>query len=189
LLHDAGKPATLRVEADGRTRFFGHSEAGAALARSALTRWRFPAAFVDRVAQLIVEHLRPGQVASAGRPPTPRALHRFQRSLEDATPDVCWLFLADSLATAGADALLPRWPAYVAHVHQIITWSPTPASASARRMIDGHAVMAAAGIPPGPRVGALLDAADEALAAGEVQTAEEALALVRRLAASDGSDS
>jgi putative nucleotidyltransferase with HDIG domain len=189
LLHDAGKPATLALEPDGRTRFFGHSEAGAELARSMLTHWRFPSVFIERVAKVIVEHLRPGQVGSPGRPPTPRALHRFQRSLGDATPDVCWLFLADSLATVGPEVLLPRWPSYVSHVHRIITWSPPPIAASARRVIDGHAVMAATGIRSGPRVGQLLDAATEALAAGEVRSAEEVLALVRRLAQSTDAES
>jgi hypothetical protein len=43
--------------------------------------------------------------------------------------------------------------------------------------------MAALGIGPGPEVGRLLRAVEEARDAGEVTTREEALALVRRLAA------
>lgn len=182
LLHDVGKPATRTVEADGRTRFFGHSEVGAALAASVLTRWRFPTDFTERVRQLVLQHLRPGQVGEQGEPPTPRALHRFQRSLGDATPDVCWLFLADSLATVGPDALLPKWPAYVGHVHRLITWTPSPTATAVQRVVDGHAVMATAGIPPGPLVGGLLEAVREAVAAGEVLTVDDALALVRSLA-------
>ena len=181
LLHDAGKPATRTVEADGRTRFFGHSEAGAALAREALTRLRMPGRVVERVALLLGQHLRPGQVASPGEPPTARALHRFQADLGDATPDVCFLFLADSLATAGADVLGPRWPAYVAHVRQIIAWSPPPAAAELRRLVDGHAVMRATGLGPGPEVGRILAAVNEAAAAGEATSEAEVLALVRTL--------
>lgn len=182
LLHDVGKPETRTVQADGRTRFFGHSEAGADLAVSMLTRWRLPTDFIERVRQLVLQHLRPGQVGGQGEPPTARALHRFQRSLGDATPDVCWLFLADSLATVGPEALLARWPAYVAHVHRIITWTPSPAATAVQRVVDGHAVMAAADIAPGPLVGELLEAVSEAVAAGEILTVDDALALVRRLA-------
>ena len=60
LLHDVGKPATYRAEPDGRTRFFGHAELGAAMTRDALQRWRIPQAIVQRVALLIEQHLRPG---------------------------------------------------------------------------------------------------------------------------------
>ncbi|HWQ29143.1 MAG TPA: hypothetical protein VNN12_08980, partial [Dehalococcoidia bacterium] len=51
------------------------------------------------------------------------------------------------------------------------------------RLVSGHDVMAALGIGPGPEVGRLLRAVEEARDAGEVTTREEALALVRRLAA------
>jgi putative nucleotidyltransferase with HDIG domain len=181
LLHDVGKPATRTIEADGRTRFFGHAELGADIAVSVLERWRFPHAFVERVALLVRQHLRPGQIATTGAAPTERALYRFQRALGDATPDVCWLFLADSLATVGAEALATTWPAYVAHVHRIVTWQPSATAARLRRVLDGHALMAATGLEPGPRVGHVLAAIDEAVATGEVQTEEQALALARQI--------
>lgn len=182
LLHDIGKPETLTVEQDGRTRFFGHAEVGSDIAAADLERWRLPRWFVERVRALVLEHLRPGQVASAGAAPTPRALHRFQRDLGDMTPDVCLLFLADSLGTVGGDVLLPRWPAYVAHVHRLIAWTRPEAAEQVHSIIDGHAVMAATGLPPGPRIGQMLEAIDEASAAGEVTTVDEALQLARELA-------
>ncbi len=175
LLHDVAKPATRVVAADGRTHFFGHQEQGAQMARDALSRWRLPGALLDRVALLIDQHLRPGQVASPGEPPTARALHRFHTALGDAVADLCWLFLADSLATVGADVLLPRWPAYVAHVHRIVTWQPAVSAQSVRRLVDGHAVMKAAGLRPGPEVGRILAALEEAAATGEITSPEEAL--------------
>ncbi|MEX2229574.1 MAG: HD domain-containing protein, partial [Dehalococcoidia bacterium] len=188
LLHDVGKPTTRTVEPDGRTRFLGHAEAGAAIAREDLARWRLPGALIDRVALLIAQHLRPGQVQSPGEPATAKAIHRFQRVLGDATADVCLLFLADSLATVGADVLLPRWPAYVAHVRRIVTWRAADEGAvtsAARRLVDGRMVIAATGLAPGPVIGRILEALEEAAATGEVSTVEEALALARQLAAAD----
>jgi putative nucleotidyltransferase with HDIG domain len=182
LLHDAGKPATRTVEADGRTRFFGHAERGAEIAGALLRRWRFPAAEVRRVELLVAQHLRPGQLTPPGEAATPRALHRFHRALGDATPDVCWLFLADSLATAGAPSLLPRWGAYVAHVRRIVTWAPPAEARAVARLVDGHAVMHATGLPPGPEVGRILAAIEEAAVAGEVRSPEQALALAVTLA-------
>lgn len=184
LLHDVAKPRTRTVTADGRTRFFGHAELGAEMATSMLSRWRLPRSQTDRIALLIAQHLRPGQVASPGEPPTERALHRFHWGLGDATPDVCLLFLADSLATASPQ-LLDRWPAYVHHVRRIVTWRPPEHAEAVRRLADGHAVMRATGLEPGPAVGEILGAIEEAAAAGEVRTAEEALALARQLAAGE----
>lgn len=182
LLHDVAKPRTRTVTPGGDTRFLGHAELGAAMVGERLRALRFPGAFIDRVALLVEQHLRPGQVRSPGQAPTERALHRFHLALGDATPDVCLLFLADSLATA-PDAVAGRWPAYVAHVRRIIEWRPAVPAQSARRLIDGHAIMAATGLPPGPAVGRILAAVQEAVAVGDVQTLVQAEALARRLAA------
>jgi putative nucleotidyltransferase with HDIG domain len=185
LLHDVGKPRTKTVEADGRTRFFGHGPLGAELAAARLRALRFPERTIERVALLVDQHLRPGQVASPGQSPTASALLRFQRRLGDATPDVCFLFLADSLATAGAEVLAPRWPAYVAHVRRIACWQEPESAREIRRLVGGREVMAATGLEPGPAVGRVLAAIDEAAADGRVKTIEEALALARMLAAGE----
>ena len=146
---------------------------------------RRPEAVVARVGLLIRQHMRAGQVAAPGQLPTPRALHRFHGVLGDATPDVCVLFLADSLATAGAEALLPRWPAYVAHVQRIAAWEPSQAAVRLLGLVDGHAVMRATGLAPGPAVGRVLLGLEEAAAAGEVRSEAEALRLAVDLAATE----
>jgi poly(A) polymerase len=182
LLHDVGKPRTRTVEPDGRTRFFGHGDLGADIVRSRLAAWRFPSRQIERIALLLEQHLRPGQIASPGEPPTPRALHRFHDRLGDATPDVCLLFLADSLATADPRELATRWPAYVAHVQRITCWRPPPAAAEVSALVDGNAVIAATGLPPGPEIGRILAVIAEAAASEEIRDADEALALARQLA-------
>ena len=181
LLHDIGKPATREVGADGRTHFYGHSELGADLATTRLRELRMSSRLIAQVRLLIEQHLRPGQVAAPGQPPTARALHRFHTALGDAAVPLCFLFLADSLATAGSAALLPRWPAYVAHVGRILTWTPQRSSA-APKLLDGHGIMAAAGIGPGPQVGVIQREIDERAALGEIVTAEQARQLARKLA-------
>lgn len=181
LLHDVAKPQTRSVDAADRTHFYGHPEEGAAIAAERLRGWHLPNRVVERVSLLIGQHLRPGQVASPGQPPTAKALHRFQRSLGDASPDLCWLFLADSLATVGPEQLLPRWPAYVAHIQHIVTWRPPAAAQGIAQLVDGRAVMEATGLGPGPDVGRILTAIDEAAAAGELTSAADAIALALTL--------
>jgi len=181
LLHDIGKPATRTVEQGGRTRFFGHAELGAEMAEAVCRRWRLPNAVTAAAETLIRHHLRPGQVAAPGELPTSRALFRFHRDLGDAVAPLCWLFLADSLATVDASTLLPRWPGYVAHVRRIIEWAPSPRAADLRPLVDGHAVMRATGVAPGPELGRILDLVREAIAAEEVTSEPDALALARQL--------
>ena len=181
LLHDIGKPETRTVDADGSTHFFGHSELGAEMARSRLTELRVPAKTIRQVELLVEQHLRPGQVNSPGKPPTDRALHRFHTALGDAAIPLCWLFLADSLATAGADALLPRWRGYAGHVARILAWQPKRAVQTGR-ILDGNEIMEATGIPPGPLVGEIRAKIDEAAAIGEIAGVDEARELAIRLA-------
>jgi poly(A) polymerase len=181
LLHDVGKPETRTEEPDGRSRFFGHATVGSRLAVAQLRHWRLPLVLIERVGLLIEQHLRPGQVSASGQLPTARALYRFQEALRDATPDVCFLFLADSLGTVGAEALVPRWPVYISHVQRIACWQPPPAAAQIHRLVDGNSVMAVTGLRPSATVGRVLAAIDEAAAAGEIATPEAALELAVRL--------
>ena len=125
------------------------------------------------MALLIDQHLRPGQVNAPGKPPTSRALHRFHSAVGGAVTPLCWLFLADSLATVGASALLPRWEHYIAHIGRIISWQPQ-CPKQLGRLLDGHAIMEVTGLDPGPLVGQTLTALDEAVATGQVTTRTEA---------------
>lgn len=181
LLHDIGKPETRTVDADGSTHFFGHSELGGEMAGRRLTELRVPSKTTRQVELLIQQHLRPGQVNSPGKPPTDRALHRFHTALGDAAIPLCWLFLADSLATAGAAALLPRWRGYAAHVARILAWQPKRSTRTGR-ILDGHAIMEATGLQPGPLVGEIRAKIDEAAAVGEIAGVDEARDLARQLA-------
>lgn len=61
LLHDAGKPATTRVEA-GRVRSFGHAAAGAYLARRTLMEMAVPFAVREQVVALVRHHGLPPMV-------------------------------------------------------------------------------------------------------------------------------
>ncbi|MFQ5844421.1 MAG: CCA tRNA nucleotidyltransferase [Planctomycetota bacterium] len=57
LLHDVGKPTTRTVDERGRTRFPGHSDAGADLSDEILARLRYPTRTVKRVHDLVARHM------------------------------------------------------------------------------------------------------------------------------------
>lgn len=180
LLHDIAKPETRTIEADGRMRFFGHARAGALRAAAAARRLRFSGAEVREVEAMVREHLRPLQIAQDG-PPSRRALYRYFRDTGEAAIDVLFLSLADHLATVGPRLDWDDWRNHLEVVgfilaqrfqEEVLTAPP--------RLVTGHDLMDALGLAPGPLVGRLLAAVQEAQAAGEVTTREEAVALARQ---------
>ncbi len=62
----------------------------------------------------------------------------------------------------------------------ILAWRFQEEVTAPPRLVTGHDLMDALGLTPGPLVGRLLEAVQEAQAAGEVTTREEALALARQ---------
>jgi putative nucleotidyltransferase with HDIG domain len=181
LLHDVAKPETRAPDDTGRIRFFGHADLGAETARRVLQRLRYSRRETGYVATLVEEHLRPGQLAG-DEPPTRRALFRFYRDTGEAAEGVLLLSLADALSARGPRMDLESWRAHCAYIaHVLARRREDEAIARPPRLVTGDDLMAALAIGPGPEVGRLLAALEEALGAGEVSTREEALSLARRL--------
>ena len=183
LLHDIAKPQTRAVDSRGRVRFFGHAAAGAGMARAIMERLRFSARETRLVSLLVEEHLRPGQLSSEGGPPSRRALFRYFRDTGEAALDVLILSLADHLAARGPRMRVTSWRNHVAYVNYVMARRHLEEGlVEPMRLVTGHDVMETLRIGPGPEVGRLLRAVEEAQGAGEIHAREEALALVRRLA-------
>ena len=178
LLHDLGKPATRTIEPSGRIRFLGHHEVGATLAAEALRRLRVGGRGVQLVEAMVRHHLRPGQLSQPGAPPTRRAVYRYYRDLGESAVDTLYLNLADYLAARGPMLELEGWRARCEAVAAVLAgWEENKGP---KRLLDGHDLMEALHLPPGPLIGRLLDVAEEAQAVGEVTTREEALAVARK---------
>ena len=189
LWHDVGKPTTRTAEkvADGvRYRFLGHETAGTALMTTRLDALRFSRQEIS-LAQVVVDaHMRPHLLdASFGEAPiSRRALYRFFRDTGgrqlDTLPgvDVVMLALADYQAIFGED-VPPNWDGYLRHAAQLLefAFSDQGMEQSRRPLVDGHTVMEYFSLTPGRQVGELLERLQEAQAAGEIATREDALAL------------
>lgn len=184
LLHDVSKPETKTLEADGRIRFFGHPEKGARKAELICRRLRFGTRETRFVSQLVDNHLRPTMLSQdRSKPPSRRALFRFFRDLDDAAQACFFLYLGDGSAAAGPRLTEDGWKRMVSYVayllaeHERLQVVLEPE----HRLVTGNDLIEALGIAPGPRVGELLRAIDEALAAEEVSTRDEAIEYARGL--------
>lgn len=205
LLHDVAKPETAK-KVDGRLRFFEHDLIGAERAAAIMKRLRFSRAAIDAVAAVVRHHLRPGHLA-AGGPVSDKAVYRLFRDLGDDAPAllaVCWgdhaaylpepqlkKLLAKAVQDPTPDGkelarLKPEEARKTVRHLQLVSLllrkglEPGPGPVP-ERLLDGGQVMKALKIPPGPKVGDVLEKLREAQATGKVKTKEEALAFVQRL--------
>ena len=180
LLHDIGKPATLSRDPDGAPHFYGHEGVGAELAAAVLTRLRFSRPATEWVATIVRHHLRPLLLS---REPvlTRRAVHRFFRDAGAAGVDVVLLALADhppesalpegedgadAALARTADTLLEAW--FECHAEVV---APPP-------LLSGGELVRQYGLAPSPQIGQLQRDLQEAQAAGEVTTTDQARAWV-----------
>jgi poly(A) polymerase len=200
LLHDVGKPNTRSVGDDGRIHFYNHEMVGADLAAERMRTLRFSGDEVALLHSIVLHHLRPGHLSrtkgvgsvrrsalDAGAEalpegPTRRAIYRYYKAIGDSGVEVGLLSLADMLATWGPVLPNKRWlraldvvaTLLAAYFYRSESVAPNP-------LIDGHQLMEALALPPGPEVGRLLEAIREAQAVGQVNSPEEALALAAKL--------
>ena len=92
LMHDMAKPATITVDDEGVSHFYGHSEEGVKMARGIFRRLKFDRDTMDKVCNLILYH-------DDRFPVTPRNVRReMNRVGVDAFPDWIEVRMADTLA-------------------------------------------------------------------------------------------
>jgi len=184
LLHDVGKPARRTVEPDGEIWFLGHEQTGAALAGGIVGRLRLSNREAGMTRQLVLHHLRPGFLS---REPqlTRRAIYRFFKALGDDGPACLLMWWADRLATRGSKSRVDQIAQQRSRLEELLNayFFQAAEVVAPPRLVNGRQLMETFRLAPGPRIGELLAAIEEAQAEGRIRTSEEALALVRELVA------
>jgi poly(A) polymerase len=120
------------------------------------------------------------QLAQIGEAPTARALYRFHRDVGDAMEAVVLVSLADGAGAGGERVTREGWMRQVAYMNSLIVRLRGQGGiVHAPRLLTGRDIMSEFGLAEGPRIGTLLEAVNEAQAAGEVHDRESALTYVR----------
>ena len=180
LLHDVGKPASRQIHPDGEIWFIGHEHTGADLAAPIVDRLRLSNRESQMVCQLVRHHLRPGFLS---REPqlTRRAIYRFYKDLGDDGPACLLTWWADRMATRGPRSRLDQLQQQRARLEELLSpyFFKAEEIVRPRRLIDGYQLMQELRLTPGPVIGELLAAIEEAQAEGRVQSVEDAIGLAR----------
>ncbi len=112
-------------------------------------------------------------------------LYRFWRKTGVAGVDACLLAAARYLGEAGSRLNQDDWLAFVERIARLLQVR-FEGMATTEPLLDGKSLMRALKLPPGPRVGVLLEHIREAQVSGQVNTVTEALAAARDWLESDG---
>ncbi len=163
LLHDVGKPPTFRRAPD-RIRFDGHVDVGVAIGAEICRRFRFSNEDTRQILALIENHMR---FSDAGRMKA-STLKRFFRL--DRFEEHLALHRMDCIAGSGN---LEHW----GFVRERYDAMPEEA-VRPRPVITGRELIAA-GYAPGAGFKEMLRAVEDAQLEGTIETADEALRLVR----------
>lgn len=149
--HDIGKPYTRQVDGEGNAHFPNHDAVGAELVDRIAQRLRFPLAKAERIRTLVARHMFTFDMG-------PRGMRRLYAQLgEEGLRDLLDLKLADMVGTGGrfvADA----YDAFTEFRKRLDDTLAQSTAFTVRDLnVNGHDVMAVLGIPPGPRVGEVLE--------------------------------
>lgn len=178
LLHDISKPETLATADDGRPTFHGHEVLGEGRSDALLRRLRSPTAQRRRVCRLVRQHLRPGHLADAGAPS--RGMRRLVRDAQDDLPLLVLHAACDARASGSPDAAA-RWRRLSRVLRSLLALQERARRQPLPRLVDGRDLMRVLGLPPGPRVGRLLERVRRGQEEGKIGTRRQALAFLRRL--------
>ena len=154
LLHDIGKPATRKHEADGGVSFHHHEVVGAKMARKRLRALKYSNQMVDDVSQLVYLHLRFHGYADdkgAGKW-TDSAVRRYVTDAGPLLPRLHKLVRAD--CTTRNQRRAARLQANYSDLERRI--AELAAKEDLQRVrpdLDGNEIMELLGIPAGPEVG------------------------------------
>lgn len=151
LLHDVGKPLTYSTDDKG-IHFYGHEEIGSQVAEKILRRLKYDKKTIQKVVHLIRHHMFNLHPYSSDR-----AVRRFiSRVGQENVADLLELRRAD-IAASNSDAYqgLVYWRKLKDRIEEVI--ASENVFTISDLAINGHDVMEITGLPPGPRIGHILE--------------------------------
>ncbi len=175
LLHDIGKPDTLRVVKD-RLRFFEHENVGVKAAKEYLQEMHFSTKEIRFITELIQWHMRPHNLSNVENL-TQRARYRFFRDTSPYSIPILLIALADAYATRMVP--MKELPHYEAFLQDMLQYAFTPGTTNQSPFLNGNEIMEVTGLPPGKKIGYLQSKLLEEQSVGNIQSKEKAIEWVK----------
>ncbi len=171
LFHDIAKPATKAYHPDSGWSFHGHEEIGARMFKSTGRRLRLSNDMIDYVVKLIRLHLRPIHLSEEGV--TDSAIRRLVFNAGDHLDDLITLCRAD--ITSGNPKRVKKHLANFDHVVQrIAEVEEKDRIRQFQPPVRGDEIMRELELEPGPVVGKIKNAIQEAILNGDIPNEHDA---------------
>jgi len=180
LLHDIGKPASLRRE-DGKTKFHGHERVGLEISENIARRLKLSCDEMNSLHKMVLWHLRPGYMADIEEL-SPRAIFRYFRDTNREAVSILLLSVADQRATKGR---LTSKESRIRHEKIVFglikEYFRRLKEKKLPRLINGDDLIRKFQLEPSPLIGKILSEVEELQAIGKIKTKAEALRIAARL--------
>lgn len=165
LLHDIGKPATKRYDAERGWTFHGHEHLGEKMSKDVMRRLGYNEEDVRYVSKLVRMHLRPMFIV--GRLATDSAIRRLMREAGELAEDL--MILASSDVTSKNDKKVERYMRNFNLVQdRIEEVKEKDVIREYQPPISGDEIMRTFGIGPSRPVGIIRNAIKDAILNGEI---------------------
>ncbi|MFH1578218.1 MAG: HD domain-containing protein [Candidatus Omnitrophota bacterium] len=180
LMHDIGKPKTLRIE-KGKVKFHGHERLGAHMFEGVAKRLKLSNHEAAIIKKMIFLHLRPGYLAD-GAVLTRRARFRFFRDAAGEAVSVLLISLADQRATKGPLATAESRRRHERVVRRLIKeYFQKSQEQKPTRLVNGNDLIKRFRLEPSPLIGRILSEIEELQAIGKIKTKKQALSRAKKL--------
>jgi len=171
LYHDVAKPATREFKPESGWTFHGHDELGARMMKSIGARLRLSGELIDYCREIIRLHLRPIALAEEGV--TDSAIRRLLFAAGDLIDDLITLCRAD------ITSMNPKRVArHLANFDRVVQRMKEVEEKDRLRQfqppVRGHEIMQVLGLEPGPLVGVIKKAIEEAILNGDIPNEHDA---------------
>lgn len=184
LFHDIGKAKTMEVGHDGAIHFYGHAKYGTELLPGIARRLKMSKSMSSLLSMIIREHMRPGFYQRDDVEPD-HAVTRLVKAAGEWLPELIIIAYADRLAASGPMSSDESSQAHMEYLGCLLDEYVCVETTPPRRpLLSGDDIMKELGITPGPLIGDILEAIENAQDAGKISTREEALQLAKRLMSS-----
>lgn len=149
LIHDIGKPDTLKINTGGNVTFYNHDIVGGRLTLQVAKRLRLSKKDTDKLYRLVRWHL-----FVVDERQTDSAIRRFIRNVgAENVHDMLALRIGDRLGGGTQKAISWRMEKFARRIEEVSKQPFTVADLK----VSGHDVMKLLNIPPGPKVGDVLN--------------------------------
>ncbi|HOL49368.1 MAG TPA: HD domain-containing protein [bacterium] len=171
LLHDIGKPRTLKVE-NGKVSFHRHEIVGAKMSIRVCGRLKISQKDTETIGLLIKHHLRPHLLAKEN--PTDNALARFIREIGVNMKGLFIIARAD--ITSKNEKKVKQGREKILALHERIKQvNKKMRLARFKLALDGFNIMEILGIEPGKQVGVIKKNLEELVLSGKIENKKKAL--------------